>query len=85
MRNSIELYEGEKIVLETLNSLGVSASVKKIAERANLTLNQVTSASISLQLKKLVEILETKRTYMHPTNECHKYLERKLPEKSILE
>ena len=85
MQNSIELYEGEKIVLETLNSLGVSASVKKIAERANLTLNQITSASISLQLKKLVEILETKRTYMRPTNECHKYIEGKLPEKSMLE
>lgn len=80
----VELRENEYKTLLTIEKLGGKASVEQIMNESGLPDTTIVRATLTLEEKDLVEILEKKQTIIHPNDEGKLHAKRGLPERRLI-
>ncbi|MBE0519660.1 hypothetical protein IBX35_01265, partial [Candidatus Bathyarchaeota archaeon] len=79
----VELRENEHKTLLTIEKLGGKASVEQIMKESRLPDTTIMRAALTLQQKKIVEILEKKQTIIRLNDEGKLHAKRGLPERRL--
>jgi len=79
----VELRENEHKTLLTIEKLGGKASVEQIMKESGLPDTTIMRAALTLQEKKIVEILEKKQTMVSLNDEGKLHAKRGLPERRL--
>lgn len=80
----VELREHEQKTLSTLNKLGGKAAIDQIVKESGLSDATIMRSVLTLQEKKLVQVIEKKQTLAELNDEGKTYARKGLPERRMI-